>query len=367
MNFIKALAVLLGTIIGVGIFGLPFAASMAGFPVMLFYFLVMAVLVSWMHCIYAKIIIETKAVHRLPGYVGEYLGSFWKHFIFAIIFVGMIGSSIAYIIIGGEFLFNLLVPTFGGSPALYSLIFFLPSAFLVFRGIEMIANFELILLLALFAILGVLCFKAVPFVNLQNLRTINVSSFFFPYGVVLFSLWGSNIIPELREIVGKRGLMKVIISGVVISVLVYAVFAFFILGASGINTSKDAISGLEGFLGNGMVRLGFLFGIITCFTSLITLSLSFKKTLTCDFKVNKNIAWGVACFLPLAIFYLGVKKFIPVITFTGAVSLGLEAFILILLYREFLRRRGLRLNPFYYILALVFVVGATFEIVSIIW
>lgn len=367
MNFIKALSVLLGTIIGVGIFGLPFAAQKAGFFAVLFYLILMSALVSWIHCIYAKIIIETKTIHRLPGYVEEYLGSFWKYFIFIIILIGMIGSSIAYIIIGGEFLCNLFSPAFGGSLAIYSVIFFLPSALLVFKGIKMIANFELILSAILLIILAVLCWKASPFINLQNLNTFSLNSIFFPYGVVLFSLWGSNVIPELREIVGKKSLMKVIISGVVLSALIYVLFVFAILGSSGANTSKDAISGLEGLLGKGITSLGFAFGIITCFTSLVTLSLSFKKTLWCDFKVNKNIAWGIACFLPLAIFFLGVKKFIPVVAFTGAVSLGLEAFILILLYKKFLKRRGLRLNPFYYALALVFVIGAVFEITSIIW
>jgi len=39
MKFLKALAVFLGTVIGVGIFGLPFVASKAGFFIVLFYFL----------------------------------------------------------------------------------------------------------------------------------------------------------------------------------------------------------------------------------------------------------------------------------------------------------------------------------------
>ena len=39
MTFFKALAVFLGTVIGVGIFGLPFVASKAGFFIVLLYFL----------------------------------------------------------------------------------------------------------------------------------------------------------------------------------------------------------------------------------------------------------------------------------------------------------------------------------------
>lgn len=367
MAFLKALAVLLGTVIGVGIFSLPYAASVAGFPTMLFYFAVMFALVAWMHCIFAKILNGTKGYHRLPGLAGEYLGSFWKKLVFFVIAVGMVGSSIAYLIIGGEFLNNLLYPYFGGSVLFYTLIFFFFAAILVFKGIKTIANLELFLSAILLAVLAFISIKAAPFVNSENLTRISFSSAFFPYGIVLFSLWGSNVIPDLKEIVKKKDLNKVIVLGLLISALIYLFFTLIIFGVSGGGTSKDAISGLSATLGSSIVSLGYALGIIACFTSLITLSLSFKKTLWNDFGINKNLAWFIACFLPLFIFFLGIKKFIPVIAFTGAVSLGLESFVLIIIYKNFLKKKfNLKINSAYYLLALILILGAVFEIIKLI-
>jgi amino acid permease len=367
MNFIKALAVLLGTIIGVGIFGLPYVALKAGFSVMLFYLVVMAILVTLMHCVYGEICIKTKGIHRLPGYVEEYLGKNWRNFIFGVIVIGLIGSSIAYLIIGGEFLYYLFSPIFGGSIFIYSFIFFLPAAFLVFKGIKMVASIELLLSALLLIIIFVLSWVAFPHINTQNLTGISWDSFFLPYGVVLFSLSGSVIIPELKEMVGgKNNLKKVIISGVFISALIYLIFTFVVLGSSGADTSKDAISGLAASLGPNVIKLGFVFGVITCFTSFLTLALTFKKTLWHDFKLDKNISWVIACFLPFLLFSFGAKRFIGVIGFTGAVSLGLESFVLIILYKKFLKKKmGEKINLLYYLLATIFIIGAVFEIYEV--
>ncbi|MDP2910098.1 MAG: aromatic amino acid transport family protein [bacterium] len=366
MKFIKALAVLLGTIIGVGIFGLPYAASKAGLAVMFFYLIIMSALIAKMHLIYADIIAEDNNNRRLPGFVGEYLGSFWKYFVFLVIAVGMTGSSIAYLIIGGEFLHYLLSPLLGGAPILYSLLFFALGSLLVFKGIKTIANLEIILSMVLLAILFFISWKAVPFINIGNFASFSPQFILFPYGIVIFSLWGSNAIPELKEIAGKGSLKKIILAGVFASALVYLIFIAAVLGVSGTGVSKDAISGLLYFLGPGVLGLGFIFGVISCFTSYITLSLSFKKTLWYDLKLNKNISWAAASFVPLILFLFGIKRFIPVMNFTGAVSLGLESFVLIILYRAFLKKKfGLKINPLYYILAVVFAAGAAFEIFNI--
>jgi len=368
MDFARGLAVLMGTIIGVGIFGLPFAARQAGFFTSFFYFIILACLVAWVHCIYARIILEGKNSYHLPGYVGYYLGKYWKNIIFIIIFIGMAGSAIAYLIIGGEFLHGLFSSYLGGTPLFYSTLFFILGAILVFYGVEMIANLELVLSFFLLAILGYLCLRAAPHINYSNFSGFSFDSVFIPYGIILFSLWGSNVLPELKEIAGKKYLKKVVVSGVLLSALIYLVFTAVILGVSGLDTSKDAISGLAKYLGPETVSFGFALGVITSFTSFITLLLSFKRTLVFDFKINKNFSWIIACFVPFSIFILGVKRFIPVITFTGAVSLGLESFILIFLYRKFLIVKfQKKLNPGYYVLAAVFALGALFEILSIVW
>lgn len=401
MVFLKALSVFLGTVIGVGIFGLPFVAFKAGFFVIILFFLLMILVAVSIHFLYAEIVLGTKKIHRLPGYVEEYLGEKWKKITFLVVALGLMGALLAYLIVGGEFLNFLFAPYFGGSPFLYTLLFFALGSYLVFRGMKSISGVELSLLIVILIILVVFFIKALPSINIAHFKTLDFKFLTLPYGVVLFSLWGSALVPEIKEMFAasganphtKRGqgakgaknnevsprygvrakeirtnLRKVILWGIIFAAVIYLFFIFIVLGASGPATSKEAISGLGGVLGNNVIKLGFIFGIIACFTSFIALALTLKKVFWYDFGLPKNLAWFLTCFLPLALFLFGVREFIGVIGFTGAIALGIEGIIIIFLYREFLkkksptfqRRRGM--NPAFYLLVGIFILGIIFEL-----
>lgn len=266
--FVKALAVFLGTIIGVGIFGLPFVALKAGFFVVFAYFILMPVFVISVNWIFGKVILGTGEIRRLPGYVGLYLNSNWQKFVFLVISLGLAGSLLAYLIIGGEFLYYLFSPFAGGTVILYTFLFFAAGAFLVFRDVKTVAGAELFLLIVLLIVLGLFFTKAFPYINLEHLKTVDLKFSYLPYGVALFSLWGSSVIPEMKEMLDsslkeKKKVAKylkwLIISGVIISALIYIVFIIAVLGVSGPKTSEDAISGMQGIIGGNVANLGFIF------------------------------------------------------------------------------------------------------------
>ena len=365
LRFFQALAVFVGTIVGVGIFGLPYVAFKSGFLVILAYFFLISAVAIIIHLVFSKICLGTEKLLRFPGYVGEYLGQGWKKITFFSTSLGLIGALLAYLIVGGEFLKFSLGPLFGGQATIYTLLFFAAGAFLIFRGIKDISNIQLALLGVFFAIIIFFFVRAFSFIDISNLRGMNLKFFTLPYGVIIFSLWGSALVPEIKEMLkGKERLLKlVIIGGILIAAITYLFFIFTILGASGQNTSKEAISGLASTLGDNIVKLGFIFGIITCFTSFITLGLTFKKVLWYDFKIPKNISWAIACFLPLGLFFAGFREFIDVIGLTGALAVGFEGVLTIFLYKVFLRQKQLgRINPLLYPLAIFFVLGVVFQV-----
>lgn len=381
MTFLKALAVFLGTVIGVGIFGLPFVAFKAGFFVVVLYFIIMTLVVILVNFLYAKVVLGTEKICRLPGYVGEYLGERWKKFSFLVIAIGLMGANLAYLIIGGQFLSFFLGPYFGGGTTLYTLLFFALGAYLIFRDIKTVSGTELFLSIILLVIFIIIFIEVVPAINLSYFKEINLKFLTFPYGVILFSLWGSAVIPEIKEILifggGKKynetkaraDLKKVILWGIILTAIIYLSFIFIVFGASGPYTSKEAISGLERVVGNRIVKLGFIFGVITCFTSFLTLALTLKKTLWYDFGLSKNFSWFLTCFPPLILFLLGIKEFIEVIGFTGSVALGFEGIIIIFLYQgfskkkfpSFQQKRGI--NPALYLLVGIFILGIIYEII----
>lgn len=372
MAFLKALSVYLGVVIGVGIFSLPFISWQAGFFIVFIYLFLMAGIVIWLHLTYAEVALGTKETYRLPGYVGKYLGARNKKIALIVEALGFIGALLAYLIVGGEFLKFLLSPYFGGSATFYTFLFFISGAYLVFRGIKSISLIELTLVFVLLIIVFLFFIKALPFIDISYFKTYNINYLFFPYGAVLFSLWGSSIIPEIEEMFFsksrspekiRKGVRNVILWGTIFSVVIYSIFIVTVLGVSGPGTSKDAISGLYKSLGSNIIKLGFIFGIISCFTSFIALALTLKKIFWFDFNLPKNLSWALSCFLPLLFFILGAKEFIKVISLTGAVALGLEGIIIVFLYKSFLKEKLLKkMNPIFYLLVFIFLIGIFSEI-----
>ncbi|MDP2685047.1 MAG: aromatic amino acid transport family protein [bacterium] len=329
-KFINALAVYVGTIIGVGLFGLPYVGAQSGFLILFFLLIIVAGIAAVVNIFYAEIAATTKGLHRLPGYAQKYLGNWAKPIAFFVKTLAIFGSLLAYLIIGGQFLANL----FDGPVYLYTFIFFILGAMLIWKDKKSIGPVELIMLFIFIGAILFLFFSGISEIVFGNLKEIKLNNFFVPYGVVLFSMWGSSIIPEIKEELGGnfKQMKKLIIYGLLICVIIYILFNLLIIGISGQATAKDAISGLEGSLGTWVLDIGYIFGIIATFTSFIALGLTVQKLFWYDYKLPKKIGWFLACFIPLGFFIIGFQDFISIIGLTGAVMLGIDGILVILIY-----------------------------------
>jgi len=370
-KFFQALAILTGHIIGVGIFTLPFIAAKVGIWTMLFYFLILGIVVILFELLYGEAVLRTKEKHRLPGYAEKYLGKWVKNLSF--IFVGLtsITAILVYIIVGGGFLASILIPIFGGSSFLYICIFFALGALLIYFGVKSIAQTELVILIFFFVILGLIFYKGFPVININHLFVFDPKYLFLPYGAVFFSLAGGFVIPEVKELLvdNLKSLKKVIILGTLIAGLVSILFTFLILGITGSETTPEAILGLKNRLGNGVVMLTLLFGILATFTSFLTSGLTLKKTLWYDFKINKHIAWAITCFLPFILYLFGLTNFIKIVSISGGVFSAGIAILMISIYLK-AKTKG-DIKPAYsfnlpkilvYSLVLFFIIGAVYQL-----
>ena len=373
-QYLYALATFSGTIIGVGLFGLPYAARQFGFLPTVFYLIILTAVTIVIHLIFGEICLRTKGKHRLPGFTEVYLGKKWKILPVITNSFGLLGANLAYIIVGGGFLANLLVPVFGGNELAFTLIFFAAGAIIIFLGSRAISQAELVSLFIFFGVMIFLFFKSLPYIQLTNLQTYELTNFILPYGIILFSLSGMSIIPEVREILGdkNRGLKNIIILGTIIPALTYLVFIFFVLGACGNSTTVDALSGLKQILGPKIITAGFIFGVLTTFTSYITIGLTLKKIFWYDLKFDHFSSWVIAAFLPIMFYLMGLNNFLAVISFIGAVTIGLDGILVFSIYRK-AKKTG-SLKPAYqvnlpkivtYLIIIMFLVGVAIELVKI--
>jgi tyrosine-specific transport protein len=370
-KFFYSVSTIIGTMIGVGIFGIPYVLSKAGFRIGIFYFLILGFMVVLVNLFYGEIILRTKEPHRLVGYAEKYLGKWGKGIVtFSQIF-GFYGALLAYIIIGGQFLFFLIFPVLGGTDLIYTLIFFGVNAFVILVGLRLIAEAEFIMNIFLFLTFIIILLFAFPAISVKNFLTIDLGYFFLPYGVILFALGSLSAIPEAHEILkgDSTKFKKIIKWGTIIPIIVTFLFALAIVGVLGKDVTQEALGGLKGVLGDKFFAFGIFFGLLAVVTSFLILGLNLKKVFWYDWKINKYLAWFLTCFIPLGIFLWGGRDFIKVISITGGVLGGLDGLIVALIYLK-AKKKGDR-SPEYslsvpkflpFLLMLIFGLGILYEL-----
>lgn len=363
-KYIYPVATFSGAIIGVGFLSLPYLAVKVGILAMLIYLVAITALVFLIHWLFAEVSLQTPDFLRLPAFARIHLGKTGEWAALISMVVGSVGVLLAYIVIGGQFLGNLLLPVFGGTAPLYVVIYFILAAGFLFWDIKLISKIEFWALALLFLSVLILFFRALPVLKFANLHSGNFSlaNLFLPYGPLLFALWGATMIPEAEEMLGndKKKFKKVIFWGTIIPAIFYLVFTILVVLISGKNTSTDAITGLKNIIGPGSAGILFFAGFLATFSGFAALGLTLKKVFWYDLKIPKNLSWLLAIFFPFFFYYLGFNNFIGIIGFVGGILLAIDGILILLMYRKV---KGRKSNILVYPLVLVFLAGIIYQII----
>ena len=372
-QFLHATAVLIGTMVGVGVFGIPFAFAKAGFWIGFLFLVGIGLVTLFLNFIYGEIILRTHQPHQLVGYTQLYLGNIWKRIMFFAILLNTYAALLAYIIISGEFLANVLSSFSYISSSGFSIWFFAVASLLVLLGLRTVAWVELFLSLLFIIVIGLIFGFGVGKINFSNYTAINPELWFFPYGVLLFAFSGLPAIPIQRRLLGGREsiLRKSILMAVALVGLLYFIFGFTVFGISGEATSPDAISGLVDFLGGKIIFLGSLFGVLAVSTSYLMLGTGLLQIFTLDYGFGKKLSWLLVVMPPFVLFLGGLRNFIDVIGLAGAVAIGLEAVTLVFVFIK-AKTGGDRLPEYsmkvpawaLYLLALIFLGGIGYTLLT---
>jgi len=371
-KFFFAISILLGTIVGAGIFGIPYVIARSGIIPGFFYLLILGGAVLLIHLFFGEIVLRTKEKHRLVGYAQKYLGNWGRILITISTILGLTGALLVYIILSGDFL--KIIFSFLNLPSFYfSLMFWAILSYFIFRGIKLIAPAELFMNIAFFFIIFLIFCFALPKLNLQNFTLINFEHIFLPYGVILFSLVGWMAVPIISEtfksLEARKNLKKVIISAISIVVFLYFLFALAVIGVSGKDTTPEVFQGLLPYLGQKIIIFGALFGIFAIVTSFLILGNYFKNTLFYDYKIPRWISASIACGLPLILFLIGFRSFIETIGFVGTIIGVIEGVVIVLIFKN-IKKLGDR-KPEYslkipsillYFLIAIFILGAVSQL-----
>ena len=337
---LESIATLVGMTIGAGILAIPFVVVKAGFLTGLLNIVILGIATLTINLYMGEVSLRTKQNHQMTGYADKYLGNIGKKIMVLSMIFGMYGALIAYTIKEGEFLHGMLGPLLGGSPLIYSIIFFIFGSYLIYKGLAAIEKGELLMVALILVIIVAFIIIGAPYINLNNLISFNIKNIFIPYGVVLFAFMGVVAIPEMNEELrkNKKHFKKSIITGTLISMVVYIIFALIVIGITGQENMTDgAVIGLGKVLGNNILLFGLFFGILTMATSFIAIGLALKEMYKLDFKLKEKLSTSLTCSIPLIASVIIIltsidNSFFKVIDITGAVSGGLIGILVVLMY-----------------------------------
>lgn len=370
-NYLLAIVTLMGTIIGVGLFTIPYVVNKAGIIPSFFYIVILALVQYFLHTLFAEIVLSTKEKHRLPGFVGKYINTKSKIVTFFIDIIGAYGSILAYIIMGGIFLHQLLAPYWGGSILIYSTVLFIFVSFIAFFDIKLIAGTELVLTTFLVVVIGLIFWRGYDYVQFSNYNLIDLKNVFLPYGPIFFAVGGGAAIPEVCRLLDRQKdkIKSAIAWGTFLPAILTTIFVLINLGITGAATTPDALTGLGSILKDGVITFSLIFGLLAIITSYIVTAQATEEIYHWDLKLNNKLSWFLAGFIPYLLFLIGWNNIIKIISFTGAITGGLLGIILIwLVFKVKAKPEKIscikcRINkPLAYILSSCFILGALYEI-----
>jgi amino acid permease len=322
---LQATLAMLGTIIGAGVFAIPSVFRQFGLIGGTAIYWIVAALVLATHLLMMEVVIRQKAGKmRLPGHVGVVLGKPWSIIAFASHPGQTIGACLAYIILGGEFLYAIggmrLVP----SILFWQGIFWLGGALTVIVGMKLVAKVESVLtwlLLAALLISSIIFFRQADptlFFAWQG------SWAWSPLGILIFSLFGLTVIPEIVELSGgKREQASIAIT---LGSLCAAI-CMWIFGVMAYAAAPDAAASAAGYASVMPAASRWIIpcvGFLAVATSFITLMEGLKNMLSFDAKLHKHTALAIALASPVILLLLTKRNFLNTVSFVGGVFSALN-------------------------------------------
>ncbi len=338
----RAVLLMTSGVVGVGVLGLPYVMSQSGYLVGFLQLVLITMVMVIIALMYAEITVQTEGKHRFVAYIGRFLGERGRKVAtFAFLF-STLGGLTAFVILSGEALSSV---THGAlTPFWASITVTVAVALIAFQGlffVSKIASWAIGFILIFYVALIV---AALPSLQVPHMTVIGESwrELLMPYGVLIFSLAGMGVIPEVHDLLGRQ--VKKLSGAIMVSYamifVLYAVFPLAMIGALGDRVSSVALTDLPQIVSAPLATVGTLLGCLSVASIFLVLSWELIATLTIDFKLSKPLAWLTTFGVPLILFFLGVREFIDTIGFVGSIFGGTTGILVILAYEKLKRTRG---------------------------
>ncbi len=327
---------MIGAIVGVGIFGLPYVFSQAGYAYGLIELVIVGALSLISLFIFADLLAINKEHVRFVAVISNQLGLMGR-ILASIAFLGALwGGMLAYIIVGGQFAANVFSPIFGGSNFTYQMIFWVVSSAMMIGGPLFVRKLQGITIPIFFILIGALTVFSIWHVDPNNLTVLEPTKILLPFGALLFAFSGFAAVPETREALGRNKTLvrPALALAVVLIAGLYALFTLAVVGITGPLTTVQSVDGLGLVVAPWLAIFVSAIGLCTVFTAYISVGIGVMSSLIYDFKGRFLSSWWLTIIIPACIFLAGARDFIHVISTTGGLLGALGGIVLLVAYEK---------------------------------
>jgi len=328
---LEAVATLIGAVVGLGIFAIPYAVKDVGIGPTIVLTIFVGLIMTFISLAFAEVVIFSGEKKHLIGYAKEHLGD-WGGRVqtFSIVF-GYGGALLAYLLAGTVFL-QTLIP--GGEKYFLEIAvgFAIINGLVLLRNVISLGFLELVLMFFLILIFITLFFLGIP--HWQETPT-SWDKILLPYGVIWFALSGMSSVPVIAKIMKgqEKNIKGVIVAAYIIVFLLALSFVLTVIKVGGGKVSLDPFLTLGESLGQWVVLFGTVIGIVAVASSYWVIGTFLKNSLIIDLKLSKIVSWAVVVFFPLFFLVIGVSNFVEVIALIGIIFGTIDAIIILLMYK----------------------------------
>ncbi len=344
-RFVLPVSLLAGTIIGAGMFSLPYTFKTAGVLPSVLYALLFCGIAVAIYFMYADML-EKHPGMRYMGLMRRYFGSRGYYLSFLIDIAQQFLVLTIYVVLSESFIVLIFprLPLHWGS-----ILFWAASSLFLFLKAkheaigEFLATAGIVCIVAAIAALGAGRFFSGGFSGGFSWEFI-----LLPFGSLLFSFNGRSVIPELLRNSGHEParLRRAIAWGTAVPLILYLFFVAGVIGLSPV-VVPDSVSGLIGLVPPSLLAVLGILGLLALWSSYIAVGADVRKTLSGDASM-RPVAAGIAVVLfPVLLYAAGMRSFLALVALTGGVLTALEWIGIVCMWKRSCKEKeGLLLPSF---------------------
>ncbi|MDH4869506.1 amino acid permease [Pseudomonas sp. BN515] len=348
LSFLEAVAMIVGTNIGAGVLSMAYASRKAGFMPLLLWLAVAGVFTTISMLYVSETALRTRTHNQLSGLAQRYVGSFGAWAIFLSVAVNSIGALIAYMSGSGKILSAFL----GISPALGSVLFFLPAALVLYLGLGAIGKGEKFISIGMVSMIVVLVVATLVNENTDVARLLEGDWIYMVpvFNIAVFCFSAQYIVPEMARGFSHAPsqLPKAVITGMLVTFCLLAIVPMSVISLNGLENQTEVATLAWGqALGQWAFYTANTFALCAMLTSYWGLGGSFLTNIFDKFHKlgpenqpkTRLLVLGSVCVPPFLLAYSGMVGFVNALYFAGAFSGVILSIMPILMLRS-ARRHG---------------------------